>query len=173
MKNFYLLLTLAFGLVAGCFSMEKPVAQIEFQGIYKAEDQYRIRFNSSVNLDILYNEKNDEKVVSRRLVCSLADDVNFSVDHNLEKFFRGYFEVSSTSSNMEEGPFKYESIGNFYFSQDRGTSKRVFDEIDLIQILGLRTTIPCRVVMTIYLRKPYYSTIMHIPTAEIVAEINR
>lgn len=153
--------------------MEKPVAQIDFQGIYKTEDQYRIKFVSSVNLDILYNEQNDEKVVSRRLVCSLVDDVNFSVDHNLEKFFRGHFEVSLTSSNMEDGPFKYESIGNFYFSQDRGTSKRVIDDIDLIQTLRLRTTIPCRVVMTIYLRRPYYSTIMHIPTAEIVAEINR
>lgn len=173
MKNFSLLLTLAFGFVTGCFSMEKPVAQIDFQGIYKAEDQYRIRFKSSINFDLLYSEQNDEKVVSRRLVCSLVDDVNFSVDHNLRKFFRGNFEVSSTNSNMEESLFNYESIGNFYFSQDRGSSKRIIEDIDLIQILRQRTTIPCRVVMTIYLRKPYYSTIMHIPTADIVAEINR
>lgn len=166
-------LTLNLVLMAGCFFTEKRVAEIGCEGVCKTEDQYRIKFESNINLDLLYGEKNDEKVVSPRLVCSLVDDVDFSVDHNLVKFFRGHFEVGSIKSNLEESQFNYESIGNFYISQDRGTSKRVIDDIDLIQILRLRTTISCRVVMTIYLRKPYYSTIMHIPTAEIVAEINR
>lgn len=173
MRAIDLSLKITLALVIGAFSMEKPVAEIGYQGIYKSGGQYRVKFNSNINLDLLRSEINKEKVVSRRLVCSLLDDADLSVKHNLTKFFRGNFSASALNSNSEIIPFKYESVGNFYFSQDRGTSKRVIDDIVLIRILEMRTTIPCRVVMTIYLRKPYYSTTMHIPAADIVAEVNR
>ncbi|TXF96645.1 hypothetical protein [Massilia arenae] len=125
MRTIDLCLTLNLVIMAECFFMEKFAAEIGYAGVYKAEDQYRIKFNSNIDLDLLYSEQNGGKVVSRRLVCSLVDDVNFAVDHELEKFFRGNFNVVLMRSNVEESPFEYEAIGNFYLSQDRGASKRV------------------------------------------------
>lgn len=160
-------------ILSGCSSVKKPIAQISFLGIHKVEQQYQIEFKSNIDLDLLYSETDGEKVVSRRLVCSLGDDVNLSVGLSLEEFFRGNVGVASIDLNSQGTAFRYQSVGNFYVSRDQGASKQVINDAELIRVLGLRATIPCRVSMTIYLEKPYYSSTMQIPTASIAAEANR
>lgn len=155
-------------LLLGCFHQKQPVANLEFLSIENVSGDELLSFSSDVKFEILYDEKKGEKVVVRWLVCSLDDDTILSIEHDLRVYFRG--DINLKKSGIRDGKqiFEYLSNGNFFISEDRGTSENVIPRGDLLLLLKNRDAISCRVMMTVYLRDPYYSSIMNIPVANII-----
>jgi hypothetical protein len=154
---------------SGC-SHAKPIAKPEYSEVKRSSNFYEIGFKSDINLDTIFTSEEGEKVVTNRLVCALEDDHDFSVKHSLQRYFRGEISVVSTQPE-KSGKFAYVSKGNFYESFDKDTSRKYISDDSLRNILSKSKSLPCKVVMTIYLKDPYYSATMFIPVQDILKEL--
>ena len=144
---------------AGCTSAEAPVAKLSFSSIYKAGTEYSIIFRADRDMESFFSY-NGKKVVVQRLVCALDEDRDFKIEHDMHRFFRGDLTLQEKET---EHRYRYVSNGNFFTSLDNGGHKRVIQSDEVLRLLADEVTIDCKVVMTIYLSKPYYSDTMKIP----------
>ena len=150
-------------------SAKKPVADLAFSHFKKAGDAYEVGFKSNIDLDALYASEKDEKVVSRRLICALDKDRDFSVNHSLQKYLRG--EIAPLAQK-QPSTYSYLAHADFYKSFDNDTTRQYIDERELAEILSKTPEIACKVVMTVYMKSPYYSATMLIPAGEILKVIS-
>jgi len=163
-----ILLTLAS--TAGC-TQDKPVASLTYQEVQRVSDFYHIKFSSDLDLDAIFNPEQGEKVVSQRLVCALEGDHDFSVSHSLQRYLRGDVSIAPASDPAKSSRFIYLSKANFYESFDKDTSRKYISDASLRKMLQAQTAIPCKIVMTVYAKRPYYSKTMLIPTQDILKQI--
>ena len=157
-------------LAAGC-SHAKPVANLTFSEIKKVTRAYEIKFSSDINLDALFNPDADEKVVARRLICALEDDHDFSVKHSLDRYYRSEFTAIAAVPSSPPGRFHYLAKSDFYETFDEDASRQHITDEALRKLLSGKKTIPCKVVMTVYMKQPYYSATMLIPAEDILKQI--
>ncbi len=157
-------------LAAGC-SHAKPIANLKYAEINKVPRAYEIKFSSDLNLDTLFNPDADEKVVARRLICALEDDHDFSVKHTIKRFFRGEFIALPAAPASQAGQFHYLAKSDFYETLDDDASRDHISDETLRKLLSGKKTIPCKVVMTVYMKEPYYSATMLVPVSDILKQI--
>ncbi len=163
-------LLLVFVTTTGC-TQSKPLVTPSFIGIQKIPHFYQIQFASDVALSSIFDEKAGEKVVSNRLLCALEDDQNFSVGRAIERTLTAELPAAPQPVASSAGRFVYEARANFYENADNESSRRLIPPDPLRSILLKRESIACKVVMTVYLKKPYYSAAMYIPTSAILKEL--
>lgn len=164
MKKSNFILILIFFVLMSCRSNEKQAAKLSFSSVYGTKNGYAIEFYSDVNMDSIFSEAKGEDVVMRSLLCSLSDDRDFRVEHNMKKFFRGDLTLSKGESGKG---YKYISEGDFFVNWNGNTHQRVIEANDVLKLLSRQDTIECKVVMIIYLSSPYYSESMNIPVNAI------
>lgn len=151
----------------GC-TQDKPVATLKYLEIQKVSEFYEIKFASDIDLDTIFNPELGEKIVSQRLVCALEGDQDFSVNHSMQRYLRGDVNIASTTSRTQSDKFVYLSKANFYESFDKDTSRKYIADAPLRKILQAQSAIPCKIVMTVYAKRPYYSSTMLVPTQDIL-----
>lgn len=152
-------------LLSACFTSSKPVAHLEFSSIHQSEGRYAITFYSDKDIDGLFIPKNGEKIVSRSLICALGNDLDFRVEHNLEKLFDGDLVLEKKEKAQR---YKYVSNGNFFRSWDKDTYRRTIDSKEVVRLIRDKQDVDCKIVVTVYLHQPYYSATMKIPVVELL-----
>ena len=160
---------------AGCVQqLQAPPAAVSFVRFERTGYAYKLTFVSNKGfLAAPYTDK--LPVVGHWLICSLDEDTDFSIDHafSLRRFMRGVTESADQAGKGRQPPFVYSTELNFSETLDGGASDRALSKADVDSLLAGRSSIPCKVVMTIDGYRPYYSMIMQVPTAALLDEVNR
>lgn len=152
-------------LTAGC-SDNYPKATIEFHKIYRSPQGFVFEFKSDINFDELHASNKHQKVVRKFLTCSLSNDEDLDIEHQLQYDFIGNIEPATQPSDPERELFHYSSIGDFH-ENTSSSSSNLLRGTSLRRLLDSKKAIPCRVIMTVYLSSPYYSKVMLVPTDAI------
>lgn len=146
-------------------SQSRPVANLKFVEALNGVSHIKLRYRSNTDFDSVVDPEGKRKVVSRRLLCALGDDQDFSVDHVIERYAAGELFKESALSPTE---IAYVTPVYFFETFDKDTTRKYIDGEKLRMLLSRREKIPCKVVMTVYLSSPYYSSTMWIPTSKIL-----
>lgn len=155
--------------LADCTSSSKPPANLNFSSIEKSSLGYAIEFYSDMDIESLFSTERTRKIVARSLVCALENDHDFSVEHNIERAFRGGVELQGSELRGTKKQYRYLSEGNFFYSFNNGSQQAPLEKDEVIKLLAEKSVIECRIVMTIYFSKPYFSGSMMIPARDVVA----
>jgi len=162
----FLMLVLLIGLSA-CKFNARPVANLTFSTFQKVHAGYMIEFYSDIDIDSLFASAHTRKVVAKKLICALEDDRDFSVEHNMARFFRGGVEFQEAVLEKSRQKYRYLSDGIFYLSFDNGSQVTKLTEDEVVSLLSNKKEIECKVIMTIFLSRPYYSATMKISAEKI------
>jgi hypothetical protein len=159
-----LVLSIVLATAPAC-SQNRPVANLKFVEASNGVNHIKFRYQSDTDFDSLVDPTGKRKVVTRRLRCALEEDQDFSVEHVIERYGDGQV--------IKEGVFGQAAIDYmtpvyFFETFNKDTTRKYISGEDLKMFLGRREKIPCKVVMTIYLSRPYYSATMWIPSYEIL-----
>lgn len=146
-------------------SEKRPVANLKFVHAANGFNHIKFYYQSDTNLDQLFDPEAMRKVVTKRLLCALADDQNFDVKHIIERYGEG--DVLQ-EGNSDGATFEYLSPVYFFQTDDKDTTRNYIDGEALRFFLLQREKIPCKVVMTVYMSNPYYSATMWVPSSEIL-----
>ncbi len=152
-------------------SHNKPSAKLNFVKVAKLQYSYQIDFESDRNVEALFAENHNQKVVYRRFQCALENDHDFSVEHSIKLTFDGTMDISNNGKPLPNGKFGYTSTGDFIESVNNGSSSNELDDKFVRTLLAAKETIPCKLLMTIYFSNAYYSETMLIPTAALLKAI--
>lgn len=84
-------------MIVGACSHSKPAAKFNF--VKNLEDAVRVpsRIRADLNVEALFAENRNQKVVHRRFVCALEDDHDFSLEHTIVRTFDGSMDVNNRS----------------------------------------------------------------------------
>ncbi|MDR3445866.1 MULTISPECIES: hypothetical protein [unclassified Dyella] len=155
-----------------CFSTPEPPAELTFIGFAPKGYNYELTFNSGTDFFAHYWERERRPVVTRFLKCSLDGDTDFSVDHVLLHYMRGSIEPEEERMASDAAQFTYRVLLNFQQTDSNGSSTQDLDAAAIKELLAGRSTIPCKVVMTIFWSKPYYSKTMQVPVKALLDAVN-
>ncbi|RUL75408.1 hypothetical protein [Dyella choica] len=160
---------------AGCVKhLQEPPAAVSFVRFEKTSYTYKLTFNSKAGfLAASYTDK--LPVVGHWLICSLDGDTDFSIDHafSLRRFMRGITDSADHVGKGQQSLFAYSSELTFSETLDGGTSDHALSKTDVNSLLAGRSSIPCKVIMTITGYAPYYSMTMQVPAKVLLDEVNR
>lgn len=165
-----LAIVLALASTTGC-TQDKPVATPTYMNVLGGANSYEIKFSSDIDLNKIYNPELGEKVVAQNLVCALEGDHDFSVKHSLQRYLRGDVSAVSATDPAHPNKFVYVSNANFFETFDNDSSRKYISDASLRKMLQARPAIPCKIVMTVYAKRPYYSATMLIPTQDILKQL--
>jgi len=132
---------------------------------------YKIHYGSDVNLLDLFGRGMGKGAASTMFECPLGDDQNFSITNRFRYSAYGLIEVDETSP--ASGKFNYMTSAFLRQTQNNGTSQEDLSVQELNALLLGKQQIPCKVVVTAYGYKPYYSNTMNLPVADLLREINK
>nr|WP_253912139.1 hypothetical protein [Pseudomonas sp. CVAP\ len=143
----------------------KPIATLEYSGVERFQNSriYQIYFTSDVAILDLFKSR-----IGQGLVCALEDDVNFSMAHPIYR--SGVGSVELAGNTVGEG---YRSEVMFSESAEGKGGEFILGGNDLSRLLMKRDYISCvfRVHTTSY--KTYFSTVMRVPTADLLKAMNK
>ena len=157
-------------LLSGCLARERPIANLKFSSFQQSGARHSITFYSDQAIDALFFPDKGEKTVSRSVICALGEDRDFRVEHNLEKLFDGDLVLEKKEGARS---YRYTSSGNFFLSWDDDTYRRVIESGEVLNLMGDKQEVECKVVITVYLYRPYYSHAMKIPVAALVEVLKK
>lgn len=151
----------------------KPSADLAFVSVEREGDLplYDVSFSASVNLQDLYGQGEGLGQASTKLICALENDSDFSVGNIIERSAYGLIEKSAIAHSP--GAFNYVTRAFLSETRNKGTSRRNLSVSELNSMLANKADIPCKVVITAYGYKPYYTNTLHIPTTDLLREINK
>ncbi|UEB94166.1 hypothetical protein LIS66_17450 [Pseudomonas sp. HN2] len=149
-----------------------PAAHLKFMSVEREQSVlYVIRYQSDVDILDLFGLGEREGMISGMLKCALADDQDFSVGKGIR--FSSYGLIRSEKTKSESAKFSYFTRAFMSETSSDQSSERHLSVAELNNLLSNKTQIPCKVVITAYGYKPYYSNTMNIPTADLLREINK
>ncbi|WP_434596854.1 hypothetical protein J3Q09_09670 [Pseudomonas sp. R4-83] len=150
----------------------KPPANLDFVSVNRGTALlYDVRFDSDVDVLDLFDRGEGKGMASATLECALAEDEDFSVD----KFIRFSATGSIEPEGNDGGHAKYSYLSSAFMSEvsNGGGSRRDLSATELNHLMSNKQQIPCKVVVTAYGYKPYYSNTLYIPVADLLREINK
>lgn len=171
MFRFSLCAVLAF--CSGCAKDHaKPPANLNYVSVERATFRlYAIRYQSDVDVLDLFDRGEGVGMASGTLECALADDHDFSVGKAMQ--FSAVGLIDSDVSQRKKEEFSYLTSAFLVETSSDRSSQRYLSTTELNNLLSNKNQIPCKVVITAYGYKPYYSNTMNIPTADLLREINK
>ncbi|WP_238350005.1 hypothetical protein [Pseudomonas sp. SWRI111] len=105
------------------------------------------------------------------LKCALAEDQDFSVGKGIR--FSAFGLIRSDKTEANSAKFSYFTRAFISETSSDRSSERNLTNVEMNNLLSNKTQVPCKVVITAYGYKPYYSNTMNIPTADLLREINK
>jgi hypothetical protein len=132
---------------------------------------YIIRYQSDVDVLDLFDRGERVGMISGMLHCALADDHDFSVGKAIRFSAVGLV----TSEIREDGKAGHSYLTSAFIveTSSNRSSERNLSVVELNNLLANKQQIPCKVVVTAYGYKPYYSKAMNLPVADLLREINK
>ncbi|WP_339451025.1 hypothetical protein [Pseudomonas sp. EA_5y_Pfl2_R50] len=164
------------GLLAMCSGCAKdhakPPANLSFKSVEKEKSLlYVIRYRSDVDVLDLFDRGERVGMISGMLHCALADDHDFSVGKAIR--FSAFGLVRSEKNEDNKAGFSYLTRAFLSETSSDRSTERDLSAPELNHLLANKQQIPCKVVVTAYGYKPYYSNTMNIPVADLLREINK
>lgn len=132
---------------------------------------YDIHYESDVNILDLFGRGEGEGVVAAQLQCALGDDQDFSIGHFQRE--SAYGSISREQFNKDALRYRYVTTAFLRKSKNNGSSDGDLSVAELNAMLTKKINIPCKVYITAYGYKTYYSNAMYIPTSDLLREINK
>ncbi|WP_460120312.1 hypothetical protein [Pseudomonas sp. H3_G09] len=150
-----------------------PPANLNFHTLEREghSSLYAFYYGSDVDLLDLFNRGKRVGAASTMLKCALGEDEDFSITNRFR--YSAYGLVDEDASNKARGRFNYVTSAFLSQTQDNGSTQDNLSVPELNDLLSRKKSIPCKVVITAYGYKPYYSNTMNIPTADLLREINK
>ncbi|KAE9646992.1 hypothetical protein EJA71_08420 [Pseudomonas sp. PB106] len=170
---FRLFLCVALAVCSGCAKDHlQPPANLRYVSVDRSSVLlYVIKYQSDVDVLDLFGRGERQGMASGTLRCALADDHDFSVGKAIQFSAVGLVD----SEKRENGSSEYSFSTSTFItetSSDR-SSERDLSTTELNHLLANKQQIPCKVVVTAYGYKPYYSNTMNVPVADLLREINK
>ncbi|WP_369986887.1 hypothetical protein [Pseudomonas xanthosomatis] len=154
-------------LCAGCEQRSRqPAAQLTFLGLSKNHGKHFVSFSTPTNLFNIYELENPASQSSPALVCSFNGDMNFSYDHEIQARSEGF--VVPTSQ-----PTVYRSNLLFSFTSPNGQPAELNSFEYFTPLLMARPNIACKVIVTSWGFKPYFSQTLNIPSTLMLELLNQ
>ncbi|MDR3445869.1 MULTISPECIES: hypothetical protein [unclassified Dyella] len=174
MKIRYKLVLPVFMILActACYSTPEPPATLTFTSFAPKRYSYELTFDSDTDFFAPYWVRGRRPVVGRFLTCSLDDDTDFSVKHTLRRFMMGNVDYGEPKAVGQQTAFTYKVLLDFEETNNGGTTSEHLNAVTVNELLAGRSTIPCKVVMTIFWSKPYYSKTMQVPVKALLDAAN-
>ncbi|MEG0066447.1 MAG: hypothetical protein RR740_17790 [Pseudomonas sp.] len=168
-----LFLCVVLAICSGCAKDHlQPPANLIFVSVERERSLlYVIRYQSDVDVRDLFGRGERQGMISGTLRCALADDHDFSVGKAIR--FSAIGLIRSEKNQANETKFSYLTPAFITETSDNRSSERDLSVAEMNQLLSNKQQIPCKVVVTAYGYKPYYSNTMHIPVADLLREINK
>lgn len=128
---------------------------------------YQVSFSSNIELLNLFTPSQELSVISKKLICSLDTPVVFDMNHRIDTYAEGDFQSVSSSSTE----FVYQA--DIYFAQtnSQGTSFDYLSADDISEQLAERTSLPCKVKITLFPYRAYYSNTLNVPVQQVLEAI--
>ncbi|RON57439.1 hypothetical protein [Pseudomonas frederiksbergensis] len=169
-KSFVLLLIL---ICSGCAKDPvKPPADLRYLSVDRNDlSIYDISYDSDIDLLDLFDRGEGVGYAAAMLVCALGDDQEFSIKHNIR--LAAYGSIRGGGHTKTDGTFRYVTSTLLSEYSSDGGLRRDLTSNELKVILGDKASIPCKVLITAYGYKPYYSNTLYIPTTDLLREINK
>lgn len=156
-------------LCSSCMHLNVPPARLEFVSIrHVSSTMYDLTFTSDRDLINLYEVYGQNGQIGTNIHCSLAGDLDFSVDHQIQ------FEASGMVDRMRliEGDRRFEFSAHILVEDQRRTTNRMnIPAIDLMRALAPQDYIPCKVVITAFPYVAYYSKVMYMPASRFMDQV--
>ena len=149
-----------------------PPATLSFISVerYGIGLYYYIKFKSDIDIMNLFDRDKRVDVIYRGIECALADDTDFAVDKSIQFSARGL--VDPDESKGSDVGLSYIANARLVETYNNQSSTRYLTTSELNQFLSNKQQVPCKVLMTAWGYKPYYSNTMNIPVADLLREIN-
>ena len=150
----------------------KPPANLSFVSVERQKSLlYDVRYQSDVDVLNLFDRGERVGMASGMLKCALEDDQDFSVGKAIR--FSAVGLVTSEISEDGKAGYSYLTSAFMVETSSNRSSERNLSVAELNQLLANKQQIPCKVVVTAYGYKPYYSNTMNLPVADLLREINK
>ena len=154
-------------LASGC-SDSKTAAALNYVQLIREPSVFIVEFDSDLDMEAPYAQNRHQKIVSKSLKCALGDDQQIDVNHKLPAYFMGTVQLHQTANAKNGTRYRYQSRGNFYHDTPGSSDMKLLGESALAGVLGTKQSVPCKVIMTVYMSSPYYSRAMAIPVQDII-----
>lgn len=130
---------------------------------------YTITFTSNIDLLNAFNTYENANQLTPMLTCSLDNDLDFSVDHSINVKAEG--RVTSKSESKINYTFLADLV--FYHTNVDGTQLDQ-NSYDVIKpLIAAQTSIPCKVRITAYGYKAYYTKTLLIPSTLMMDQMSK
>jgi len=127
------------------------------------------RFSSTVDLQRAFNDYENANQLVPTLICSLDGDGDFSTEHEIAVKAEG--RVSASSDSQANDRFFSELI--FYYRDANGTQRDLNDYDAFKPLLAAQASVPCKVRITAYGYKAYYTHTLLIPSPLMLEQMSR
>ncbi|WP_231674598.1 hypothetical protein [Pseudomonas quasicaspiana] len=128
---------------------------------------FTARFSSTVDLQNAFNDYENSNQLTPTLICSLNQDMEFSSEHSIAIKAEG--RVAADSKTKPNYKFSSELI--FYYTNPNGTQRDLNDYDSFKPLLASQTSIPCKVRITAYGYKAYYTNTLLIPSRLMIEKM--
>ena len=168
-----LFLCVVLAVCSGCAKDHlQPPANLSYVSVDRSSSLlYVIKYQSDVNVLNLFGRGERQGMASGTLRCALADDHDFSVGKAIQ--FSAVGLVDSDVRENGNSKFSFSTSTFITETSSNRSTERDLSAAELNQLLSNKQQIPCKVVVTAYGYKPYYSNTMNIPVADLLREINK
>ncbi|MGX0890945.1 hypothetical protein AB7M22_002953 [Pseudomonas sp. ADAK2 TE3594] len=130
---------------------------------------YTIIFTSNIDLLNAFNTYENANQLTPMLTCSLDHDLDFSVDHSINVKAEGRV----TSKNESKNNYTFLADLVFYHTNVNGTQLDQ-NSYDVIKpLIAAQTSIPCKVRITAYGYKAYYTNTLLIPSTLMMDQMSK
>lgn len=130
---------------------------------------FTARFSSTVDLQNAFNDYEKSNQLTPTLICSLNRDLEFSSEHSINIKAEG-----RVTANSETKPnYKFSSELIFYYTNPNGTQRDLNDYDAIKPLLESQTSIPCKIRITAYGYKAYYTNTLLIPSRLMIEQMLR
>ncbi|GFM74379.1 hypothetical protein PSCICM_01980 [Pseudomonas cichorii] len=142
-----------------------PPADLGFLSFEKGPNNlYIVNFTSNVALLTAFKDYENSNQLTPVLTCSFNGDENFSTDHSIN--IRAEGRVKAKNQNEPNQDFFAELI--FYYNNPDGTQHSINDYDAFKPHLAQQAKIPCKIRITYYGFKAYYTNTLLIPSAPMM-----
>ncbi|MCV4264491.1 hypothetical protein [Pseudomonas capsici] len=147
-----------------------PPAELTLSSFGPAPDYpYTLDFTSSVDLQHAFNDYENSNQLPPMLICSLDPDAEFSIERPINIRAEGRVEAS----NKTKPNYSFTSKLVFYYYNPDGSQRQHNDFEAIRPLLAKQESVPCKVRITAYGYKAYFTNTLFIPSAIIIEQISK
>lgn len=142
----------------------EPIAKLSYSRLTDGPGYgyFDIHFSSNLDLDEVYSHLDSGKI-GQSLICSLEKEPVFEMSHVIPVYGTALIRRDPSAPG-----FSYTGSIKFAETLDGGDSDTLIYRSRFRALTEGRTAIPCKMYMTAFGYKAYYSDSMYVPVAELI-----